>query len=151
MKLMNIKVTCQAVTCNDITDFSDSGSVAGSEVDKNFDDSITNQLFTLFTTDAKEEIQGNEATKRKSATNAEKRAKLPNKIFNYIHSTKCRRLFLQDWYDDVTYAPREKELIKALPNLCSNRSSCQSPNPKFLKRPPFINTTPAKYKESNQK
>lgn len=35
-------------------DLSDSKSVAGFEVNENFDDPIINQLFTLFTTNAKE-------------------------------------------------------------------------------------------------
>ena len=134
----------------DTSNFSDNKSIARSKVDENFDDPITNQLFTIFTTNIEKETQANRATNRLSATNAEKQAKLPNKIFNYIHTAKCRRLFLLDWYDDVTYAASEEGLIKALPNPYCNGSSFQSSNPEFLNRPPFIDTTPVKYNESNR-
>ena len=78
------------------SDLSYSGSLAGSKVDENFDDPIINQLFIIFTTNAEEETQANSATKRIATTDAKKRAKLPDKIFNYIHTAKCRRLFLLD-------------------------------------------------------
>ena len=37
------------------SDFSNSGSLAGSKVDENFDDPITNQFFTMFIINAEEE------------------------------------------------------------------------------------------------
>lgn len=42
--------------------------------------------------------------KQASQTNAAKRAKFPNKIFNYIHIAQCQRLFSLGWYNNLIYA-----------------------------------------------
>ena len=132
------------------SDLSDSGSVMGSDIDDNFEDPATSQLFALFTTDAEEETQTKKTKKRTSASDAEKRVKLPDEIFNYIHITKCQNSFSLDWYDDNTYAPSKEGLIKSLPKLCCNGSSCQSPNPDYFHCTPFIGSTILKYKEADR-
>lgn len=131
-------------------DSSDAESLTSSDVDKDFDDFGTNQLFALFITEAEEESLAKKAKKRTSATDAEKRAKLPNKIFNYIHTAKCQRLFSLDWYDDTTYAPNINGSIKPLPDPYCNCSGCKSLDPEYLNRVPFIDTTTIKFKESER-
>ena len=131
-------------------DSSDAESLASSDVDKDFDDSETNQLFALFATEAEEESLAKKAKKRTSATDAEKRAKLPDDIFSYIHIAKCRQLFSLDWYDDTTYAPNNDGSIKPLPVPCCNGSGCKSLDPEYLNQVPFIDTTTIKFKESER-
>lgn len=104
----------------------------------------------MFTTEAEEELLAKKAKKRTSASDAEKRAKLPDEIFNYIHTAKCRRLFSLDWYDDTSYAPSKDGYIQPLPNPCCNGFSCKSPDPEYLNQVPFTDTTAVKYKESER-
>lgn len=113
-------------------DLSDAESSASSDVDKDFDDSGTNQLFGLFITETEEKSLAKKAKKKISATDAEKRAKLSDKIFNYIHTAKCRRLFSPDWYNDTTYASNIDGSIKPLPNPCCNGSGCKFLDPEYL-------------------
>ena len=126
---------------------SDAESAAGSELDE-FDDPATNALFDLVATEAEEDLNAKRAKKQASKTDAEKRAKLPDELFNYIHAAQCRRLFPLAWYNDLTYAPNADGLSKALPELCCNGPSCNSKEPDFLERPPFIDTTPARINDA---
>lgn len=55
------------------------------------------------------------------------------------------------WYDDITYAlDTESGLGKALPTSCCNAPSCQSIEPEFLQREPFIDSSPTKYTETDR-
>lgn len=102
----------------------------------------------MVATEAEEDSNAKRARKQASKTDAQKRAKLPDELFDYIHAAKCRRLFSLAWYKDLTYAPNADRISKALPKLCCNGPSCNSKEPDFLERPPFIDTTPAKFNET---
>lgn len=115
----------QHVKANDVSDLE---SVADLEVDE-FYNPATTQLFDILTTEAKQEFQARRSKKKTSKSDAKKRAKLPDEIFDYIHVAKCRRLFTLAWYDDKTYTPSNDGLTKALPILYCNGSSCKSKNP----------------------
>ena len=131
-------------------DQSDLESAAGSDFDE-FDDLATTAFLDLLATKAKKDSRVKKSKKRVSRSNAEKRAKLLDEIFDYIHAANCRRLFSLAQYDDLTYAPNAEGLSKALPTLCCNSSSCNSEEPPFLKRLPFIDTTAVKYTEADYK
>lgn len=83
--------------------------------------------------------------KQASKTDAQKRANLPEEIFDYIHIAKCRRLFSLTWYDDPTYDDGPSS--KPLPTLCCNASGYLSEDPDFLKREQFIKPVTIKYSE----
>lgn len=52
------------------------------------------------------------------------------------------------WYDDLTYAQSEDgSSPKALPTSCCNGPSCNSVEPDYIQREPFIDTTTAKVTE----
>lgn len=127
---------------------SDAELAAGSELDE-FDDPATNALFDLVATEAEEDLNAKRAKKQASKTDAEKRAKLPDELFNYIHAAQCRKLFFLAWYNDLTYT-LNVDGSKTLPELCCNGPSCNSKEHDFLERPPFINTTPAKFNEATR-
>ena len=84
-------------------DFCDVEFLAGFDVDKDFNDSETNQMFALFIIKAKEKSLAKKAKKKTSAIDAKKQVKLPDKIFNYIHTVRCQGSFPLDWYNDITY------------------------------------------------
>ena len=130
-------------------DQSDLESAASSDLDE-FDDPATTAFLDLLATEVEEDSRVKKSKKRASKSDAEKRAKLPDEIFDYIHAAKCRRLFSLAWYDDLTYAPNAEGLSKALPTLCCNSFSCSSEEPPFLKRLLFIDTTAVKYTEADR-
>lgn len=107
---------------------SDLELIADLKVDE-FYDSTTTQLFDILITKAEQEFQARRSKKRTYKSDIKKTVKLFNKIFYYIHVVKYCRLFILAWYDDEIYAPSNNGLIKALPILCFNGSSCKSKDP----------------------
>ena len=131
-----------------IADNSDNESVQDLDNKKpigEFDDSGTTELFDLLSTEAEMHTRSQKSTKQTSQSDAQKRANLPPEIFDYMHIAKYQRLFSLSWYNDQTYTPATDKAVKLLPILCCNRSSCQSEEPAFLKRRPFIHTPSIKY------
>lgn len=59
-----------------------------------FDNQATNELFDLLSIDVEVNSQTQKSKKQTSKTDAQKRQNLPPKIFDYIHTAKCRWLFL---------------------------------------------------------
>lgn len=133
---------------------SDIESNIGSDIDfdqEGFDQEDSDLLTALLGTEAEEK----KTSKRVSKSDAAKRALLPDEIFDYIHTAKCRRLFSLAWYDDFTYAAISDSAnqlsAKALPSPCCNGPSCLSLLPNFLsEREPFIKTTSVTYSEAEQ-
>ncbi|MCJ1471089.1 hypothetical protein MMC07_009737, partial [Pseudocyphellaria aurata] len=120
---------------------SDAGSVAGSDFDEEYnvrDEDFVSNVFS--TTEADKKHAEHKNWNKKSSTDATKRAKMPDEIFDYIHVARCQRLFPLAWYNDLTYAvdAAVPEAAKALPDACCNGLSCQSPKPACLQREPFI-------------
>lgn len=137
-----------SISCKtNISDLCDSRSIIGFDIDDNFENSTTSQLFILFITDTKEEILAKKTKKKTFALDIEKWAKLPNEIFNYIYITNYQRLFSLDLYNNTIYTPNKKGLIKLLPKLYCNGSSCQLPDFDYYHCTSFINSTTFKYKE----
>lgn len=68
-------------------------SIIGFDINDNFEDFAISQLFALFIIDVIEKIQAQKANKNSSTFDAEKQAKLFNKIFNYIHIAKILSIF----------------------------------------------------------
>lgn len=133
----------------DPNEISDVESNAGSEPE--FEDSATNQLFTLLSTEAEEETKSKKEKKKSSKTDAEKRDHLPDEIFDYIHAAKYRRLFFLAWYDDLTYIPKNDDVDKLPPMFCCNGSGCQSEEPPYLHCDPFVDSNPTKFLEADRK
>lgn len=75
----------QVVNANE-GDLSDSESITGSEADLNIDKGAN--LFNLATNADPDRLR-QKKEKKTSQTNAAKRAKLPNEIFDYIHVAQC--------------------------------------------------------------
>lgn len=121
-------------------------SIAGS--DEEFDDD-EDLLEALLNIEADEQQKRTKEVKRNNKSDADKRAKLPDEIFDYIHTVKCRRLFSLAWYGDVTYA-LEEGIAKPLPELCCNGPGCKSTMPEIFNREPFVDTTPIKVTESDR-
>ena len=141
---------------------SDTESVVGSVVDSGFEadglDMKDADLFSrLIITDADENQLKKKKARQTSKSDAQKRANLPDEIFNYLHMARCRRLFALAWYGDMTYAESERTAQndsfygplsrKALPEFCCNGPSCKSQEPDYILREAFINTTPPKHTE----
>lgn len=142
---------------------SDTESVVGSVVDSvgsetdGFDMEDADLFSRLIITDADENQLKKKKARQTSKSDAQKRANLPDEIFNYIHVARCRRLFALAWYGDMTYAepeetPQNDSLLepssrKALPEFCCNGPSCKSQKPDYILREAFINTTPPKHTE----
>lgn len=139
---------------NDISDSeSQAGSKAGSEAGSDDDliDPDMDQSFSTLSTEAEEEAKRQKKAEKGGQSDAKKRANLPDEIFDYIHTAQCRRLFSLAWYDDMTYkSSPDKAAIKPLPVLCCNGPACQSPEPDYLKREPFIDSTPNKLSEAER-
>lgn len=112
--------------------------MAISEPNDEFVDEATKQLFDLLITEAEENSRNKKIKKQASKINAAKRDSLPDEMFNYIHTARCRRLFSLSWYDDETYVSAST----ALPNPCCNGPSCNSEDPEFLKRSSLVNHFP---------
>lgn len=88
--------------------------------------------------------------KKVSSTNAQKRANLPNKIFDYIFVAKCCRVFSLNWYDDSTYGNNNIANTKPLPILYCNGSGCNLKDPEYLEREPFVKPVAIKYLEADR-
>lgn len=136
-------------TVSDTESIADSN--AGVEVDAEGEINDSNLLSALLAIEGETEKKKKSAKQQANKTDIQKRANLSDEIFNYIHNAPCRRLFSLAWYDDMTYAADETTgLAKALPIPCCNGPSCNSAEPEFLQREPFINTLPTKYTEADQ-
>ncbi len=109
-----------------------------------FNDPATNIFLDLLATEVEEDLKAKRAKKQASKTDAEKRAKLPDKLFDYIYAAQCRRLFSFAWYNDLTYAPNVDGVSKALSKLCCNGPNCNLKEPNFLERSPFIDIAQVK-------
>lgn len=107
---------------------STAGSVADSEA-KTFDMEDADLFGKLIITDADENQQKRKKQRQSSKTDAQKRARLPNEIFDYIHVAGCRRLFSLAWYGDTTYANIDRN---PLPSSCCNGSTCKSQELDYL-------------------
>lgn len=100
-------------------------------------------------TDADIAFQSKQSKKQASKSDAQKRAALFYEIFDYIYVVKCRRLFSLAWYDDQTYVlANDTGTTPPLPTLCCNGPGCQSEDPEFLKRDPFVEIETIKYIET---
>lgn len=149
------KVSMKASRLSQVTsveaDIPDADSVAESE---NADFEDEDLIAAFLASEADESRIKKKQDQKAKQTDAAKRAKIPDEIFDYIHVARCRRLFSLAWYDDMTYADKEmlddSIMKKALPLACCNGPSCMSPEPEFLHREPFIEPTVTKYTESDR-
>lgn len=132
-------------TNKDVSDLkSVAKSVEDSETAFNLDDADDDiALARLLATKDKENQIERKKKSKACHTNAKKRAKLPDKIFNYIHATLCQRLFSLEWYDDCTYAINHDGLIKLLLTSCCNGHDCRCLEPDLMQQAPFIETSSA--------
>ena len=131
-------------------DLSDAESIAGSEADFEYDEEA-NLFSGILASDADQDRRERKKELRTSQTNATKRSRLPNEIFDYIHVARCRRLFSLAWYDDMTYAQSgDSSPTKALPIPCCNGPSCNSTESYYTQREPFLNTAIAKATEADR-
>ena len=82
----------------------------------------------------------------------EKRAKLPHKIFDYIHIASCWKLFFLAWYDNLTYIQSNDSStpLVALPTTCCNGPSCSSTKSLYTQQELFIDTTTIKITKADQ-
>lgn len=133
-----------------IEHFSDAKFLSASDIEKNFDDSWTNQFLAPFILEIKNKSLAKKVKQKPSPTDAEKQAKPLDKIFNYINIIKCQQLFSLDWYDNTTYPPNKDGSIQLLPDLCCNGSSCKFLDPEYLNQIVFIDTSTVKYQESER-
>lgn len=131
----------------DPNEISDVESNADSEPE--FEDSATNQLFILLSTEAEEEARSKKEKKKFSKTDTQKREHLSDEIFDYIHFAKCTQLFSLAWYDDLTYAPKNNDVGKPLPVFCCNSSGCQPEELSYLNRAHFVDSNPTKFSEAD--
>ena len=91
-----------------------------------FDNPVTSELFGLFYTDFEANSQTQKSKKQTSKTDTQKRQHFPFKIFNYIPTAKCCRLFSLAWYNDQTYgSTTPNNTVQPLFTLCCNRPGCQ--------------------------
>lgn len=134
----------QVVNANE-GDLSDSESIASSEADLDIDKGV--DLFDL-ATDVDQDRSQRKKEKKTSQTDVAKCAKLPNKIFDYIHIARCRKLLSLAWYNDMTYT--QSEDTKELPVPCCNGPSCNSIEPDFIQQESFIDTTNPPIIETDQ-
>lgn len=120
---------------------SESESVARSEGDFELDKEAV--FFSgILATDADQDRRQRKKELQANQTGAAKRSKLPNEIFDYIHVARCQRPFSLAWYKDLTYAQRnDSSSPAALPIPCCNCTSCNSAEPSYTQRNPFVNTT----------
>lgn len=110
------------------------------------------QLFSTLSIEAEKEAKRQKKAEKRGQFNAKKRANLPDKIFDYIYNAQYRKLFSLAWYDDMTYKlSPDKAAIKPLLILCYNDPACQSPEPDYLKKEPFIDSTPNKLSKAERR
>lgn len=153
-----VKASPLSLVTNAIADTSDAESVAESEAAESeaaeFDDDQDDLIAAFLATEADEQQIQKKKDKKANQSDAAKRAKLPDEIFDYIHVAQYRRLFSLAWYDDLTYADQEQIdgsiTKKALPTACCNGPSCKSVEPEFLHREPFIQSKVIKHTESDR-
>lgn len=133
-------------------DGSDADSIAGLEADffayseaERFDIEDADLFLGLFITDADENHLKKKKQRHASKTDAQKRAKLLDENFVYIHVARYRRLFSLAWYGDMTYAEEASvhpgstsnnlPSNKPLPTHGCNGPSCMRPEPAQLSTP----------------
>lgn len=133
---------------NAFSDIKSSLAASNDEFDQE-DDAI---IMELLDTEADNESHGKKSKKQINKSNAPKRASLPDEIFDYIHTAKCRRPFSLAWYDDTTYASNAETsaTLKALPVPCCNGPDFLSPMPEMLLREEFINVSSSTLTESQR-
>lgn len=86
---------------------SNTKSVMNLVVDSSFE--VNRDLFSkLIITDADENKLTILKARQINNSDAQKRANLPNEIFNYIYLVYCKNLFALAWYSDMTYIKSEK-------------------------------------------
>lgn len=131
-------------------ELSESESVAESECDLELDADA--DLFSgMLASDADQNRRQQKKELQANQTDAAKRSKLPNEIFDYIHVARCRRLFSLAWYEDLTYAQSDDSSSPtALPIPCCNGPSCNSTEPSYTQREPFVDTTTKKATEADR-
>lgn len=133
---------------------SDIESSIGTDIDfdqKGFDQEDSDLLTVLLGTEAEEK----HTSKRIRKSDAIKLALLPDEIFDYILTAKCRRLFSLVLYSDFTYTAisdsANQLFAKPLPIPCCNGPSCLSLLPNILlERKPFIKTTSITYSKAER-
>lgn len=113
-----------------------------------FDDPVTNILFNLIVIKTKKDSNTKKAKKQTSKTEMKKRVKLPNKLFDYIYTAQCQKLFSLAWYNDLTYTSNVNSLLKAFPELYYNGFSYNLKDLSFLKKILFSITNLAKMNEA---
>lgn len=106
-------------------------------------------LLAILAIEVETKKQSRSAKNQANKSDLQKRANLPNEIFDYIHVALCTRLFSLAWYNDMIYAATEDIYIsaKALPTACCNGPAYQNEEPEFMRREPFIETLSVKYTE----
>lgn len=135
--------------------FSDNESIASSandsESETDFDQGHEDLMLAVFilNTETEDASKKKKIAKRISQSDAEKRARLPDKIFDYIHVASCRRRFSLAWYDDSTYLVSQADgQTKSFPRFCCNGPVCQSEEPAILQgREDFIDVTKKTFTE----
>lgn len=130
----------KALTKADDGDTSDmESSLAGSEATDSELSDDADPMATLLATDAEATLKKRKKARLSRKNHASKRAKISDDIFDYINVARCRRLFSLACYDDLTYAVQKgSKSNKALPIACCNGPSCNSPEPEYLQREPFM-------------
>lgn len=126
-------------------------SLAGSEATDSDLSDDGDPMATLLATEAEASLEKHKKARLSRRNHTSKRAKIPDDIFDYINIARCRRLFSLACYDDLTYAQKKgPQSKKALPTSCCNGPSCNSPEPEYLQREPFIEqATVIKYTEAD--
>lgn len=100
---------------------------------------------------AKEETKSKKKKKKSSKTDAQKPDYLPDKIFDYIHAAKYKRLFSLAWYDNLTYLLKNNDVGKPLPVFCCNGSGCQLKELLYLYCNFFVDLNPTKFLKADWK
>ncbi len=121
------------------------------EATEEFHDPATEDLLDLLSTEAETSSHNKKMKKKAFSTDAQKRANLLDEIFDYIHIAKCRWRFSLNWYNDSTYGNGDEANTKPLPIFCCNGSQCNSKDPKYLEREPFVKLVAIKYLEADRK
>lgn len=82
-------------------------SSGGSEVtDSDLTDDV-DPMATLLATEAEARLEKRKKPRLLRQNHISKRAKIPDDIFDYINTTRCRRLFSLAYYGDLTYAQKK--------------------------------------------
>lgn len=115
-------------------------SLAGSEATDSDLSDDGDPVATLLATEAKASLEKRKKARLLRKKHASKRVKICDEIFDYVNVARCRRLFSLACYDDLTYATQKgSKSNKALSiACCCNGSSCNSPEPEYLHRQPFM-------------